>query len=391
MKKKILWLASWYPNILSPIEGDFLQRHARAVSLMHLITVIFIKKDEKGVITKNLKKEITITGDLTEIIIYYHPIKTGIKLIDRLLSRKKYNRIYRQTLKKNIEENGKPALVHVQVALNVIWQALWLKKKYSIPFIISDQWTGYLPEARPNLDTYHPVYKRWLKKMFKEAAAVSVVSGVLGKAISNRFKIEKYIVIQNVVDTNIFYPVQKQLSTVTKFIHVSVLNYQKNAEQIMEAFYQVKNSGHNFQLTIYGPENFQLKQLVQDKNLEDYIIFKKEVPQDILAKDMQQSDALVLYSRYETFGCVVIEANACGIPAILSDLPVFREYIIQNKTGFFAKPNDAESLAGTIIKFIQNKNTFSQTEIADHTKSNFSYEVIARQFDELYNSVINNS
>ena len=178
MKKKILWLASWYPNILSPIEGDFLQRHARAVSLMHLITVIFIKKDEKGVITKNLKKEITITGDLTEIIIYYHPIKTGIKLIDRLLSRKKYNRIYRQTLKKNIEENGKPALVHVQVALNVIWQALWLKKKYSIPFIISDQWTGYLPEARPNLDTYHPVYKRWLKKMFKEAGCKLHLPGI---------------------------------------------------------------------------------------------------------------------------------------------------------------------------------------------------------------------
>ena len=138
---------------------------------------------------------------------------------------------------------------------------------------------------------------------------------------------------------------------------------------------------------MFGPANAGILQQVKEKDLFERIIFKEEVPQNILAEDMQQADALILYSRYETFGCVVIEANACGVPAILSDLPVFGEYIIENTTGIFAEPNNPESLADTIIKFIQTKRSFSQAQIATNTKEKFSYEVIAKQFDDLYKSI----
>lgn len=384
MSCNILWLASWYPNRLSPYDGDFIQRHARAASLINHITLVFIKKDVEGIITKNNKKEITKTGKLTEVIVYYHSFKTGVRLIDRLLSRKKYNNTYRKTLKQIIQKNGKPSLIHVHVVLNVIRQIRWLKKKYSIPLIISEHWTGYLAEAKPNLENYNPLYKIRIQKTFNKADAITVVSKVLGEAIMARFKIAKYQVIANVVDTDIFFPVPKSSSPQTKFIHVSLLNHQKNAKDIIEAVDLVKTSGYNFQLIIYGPDIVQIKQQVKYKKLEQEVIFKEEVPQNILAKDMQQADALVLYSRYETFGCVVIEANACGIPAILSDLPVFREYIIENKTGIFAKRNDPQNLADTIIKFIQQKHSFSQMEIAGHTKNKFGYNVIAEQFNELY-------
>jgi glycosyltransferase involved in cell wall biosynthesis len=387
MSNNILWLASWYPNTLSPFDGDFIQRHARAVAAIENIMVLYIKKDEKKIITTDIKKIITKTNNLTEIIIYYHSLTTGIKLLDKLLSRKKYNSIYRRTLKKIIKENGIPDLVHVHVALNVIRQARWLNKKYSLPIVISEHWTGYLPEAKPNLNNYHPVYKRWLQKIFNEAAAVTVVSKVLGDAIQNRFKIN-YQVIPNVVDTNIFYPAQKQVTSITKFIHVSLLNYQKNPQAIIEAFHLVKKSGYNFRLVIYGPDNIDLKQLVNEKDLQTEIIFKKEVPQIILAKEMQQSDALILFSRYETFGCVIIEANACGIPAIVSDLPVFREYLKENITGIFAEPNDPSSLAEKIIFFINNRSTFSSTEIANYTRNIFSYDAVAPQFVAVYKNIL---
>ena len=387
MSNNILWLAGWYPNTLSPFDGDFIQRHARAVATINNITVLYIKKDEKQIITADIKKVVTQIGNLTEIIIYYHPLTTGIKFLDRLLSGKKYNSIYRKTLKRLIEEKGVPELVHVHVALNVILQAVWLKKKYSIPLLISEHWTGYLPESKPNLDNYNHIYKRWLQKMFKEADALTVVSKVLGDAIQNSFKI-RYQVIPNVVDTNIFYPVQKQDSSITKFIHVSLLNYQKNPHDIIEAFYLVKKQGYNFQLTIYGPGNIKLKQQVNDKDLQEEISFKKEVPQNILAKDMQQSDALILYSRYETFGCVVIEANACGIPVIVSDIPVFREYLVENMTSIFAESNNHSALAEKIIYFINNRDIFYATEIANYTKNIFSYEAVAQQFAAVYKKII---
>ena len=43
---KVLWLASWYPNQLDKFTGDFIQRHARAVSQYCKVHVIFVKKDE---------------------------------------------------------------------------------------------------------------------------------------------------------------------------------------------------------------------------------------------------------------------------------------------------------------------------------------------------------
>ncbi len=72
MNKKILWLASWYPNILSPYDGDFIQRQARAAALFQRLTVIYIKKDEKGIVTKDLKIVSSSENNLTEIIVFYH-------------------------------------------------------------------------------------------------------------------------------------------------------------------------------------------------------------------------------------------------------------------------------------------------------------------------------
>lgn len=388
MSNNILWLVSWYPSELSPYDGDFIQRHARAVSLHNNITIIFIRKDENGFVTKNKKTVVKETRNLAEIIIYYHSLKTGISIIDRLLSRIKHNRIYKKALRSYVAENGPPELLHIHVALHVIRPALWLKRKYGMPLIISEHWTGYLKDAKPNLENYHPLYKSWLRQIFNKAGAVTVVSRVLGEAIKERFDIPQYQVIPNVVDTNIFFPIERTVSPVNRFVHVSLLNFQKDPEAIIEAFALVKGKGLDFVVSVYGPANNELLHLVKNKDLERQIIFKGEVPQNILAKDMQQADALVLYSRYETFGCVVIEANACGIPAILSDLPVFREYIIGNKTGVFAKANDPVSLAETIIKFIQDKDLFRQEEIAGHTKNTFGYDVIGKQFDELYKTLL---
>ena len=179
MSNYILWLPSWYPNTFSPLDGDFIQRHARAASLLNKIIVVFVKKDEAGNVTKTVKREVTTLGNLTEITIYYHPRKTGIKLLDKFLSRKMYNSVYKKTLE-DLVNNNKPDLVHVHVTLPAGNIALWLKKNYSLPFIISEHWTGYLPEAKPNLDNKSFLYKGQLQKVFKNAEAVTTVSNVLG-------------------------------------------------------------------------------------------------------------------------------------------------------------------------------------------------------------------
>jgi hypothetical protein len=131
--KNILWLVSWYPNALSPYDGDFIQRHARAVALFQKLTVIYVKKDERGSITKNIKIVSSSERNLTEIIVYYHVPSTKFQLLNKIYSVIKYKNVYRNILKKYISQNGKPDLVHVHVALKAGVNALWLKKKFNIP------------------------------------------------------------------------------------------------------------------------------------------------------------------------------------------------------------------------------------------------------------------
>jgi len=388
MDNYILWLVSWYPNSLAPFDGDFIQRHAKAVSRFQKIVVFYFKKDEHGVITSDVKEMTSITENLTEKIIYYHSLKTGIIIIDRFLSNLKYKNVYQKYLSKYLQQEGEPLLTHVHVAIKAGEQALWLQTKFNIPFIISEHWTGYLPEAQLKFRNLHRYNRINTAKAFAVAKKITAVSEVLGQAIQKLFFIKDYLVIPNVVDTTIFYPKDHPKNSPPIFIHISNMNYQKNGGAIIEAFNLLKKRGYDFQLLIFGnvPDKYFI--LVKDLNLEHQILFKKEVPQNELANTLKISDALILYSRYETFGCVVIEANACGVPAILSDLPAFKEYINDGVNGIFVPQNNLDQLATTIENFIHSSYHFDKNFIAEKTKETFSYDAIGMRFSELYQNLL---
>ncbi len=92
-----------------------------------------------------------------------------------------------------------------------------------------------------------------------------------------------------------------------------------------------------FELIVYGPHSQPLKDRVKEYKLEDIIHFKGEVLQNELSIELRNSDSLILYSRFETFGCVVIEAFASGVPVIVSNIPVMQEIVQENFTGIFAE------------------------------------------------------
>ncbi len=77
------------------------------------------------------------------------------------------------------------------------------------------------------------------------------------------------------------------------------------------------------------------------------------LPQSDLVDALRASDFLVLPSTgVETFGTVLIEAMACGIPVIASDLPGPRDVVQEGKNGYKVTPGDHDQLANTILKFL---------------------------------------
>ena len=123
-------------------------------------------------------------------------------------------------------------------------------------------------------------------------------------------------------------------------------------------------------------------------SLQDNFQLYPEVPQQILADAIRNSHALVLYSSFETFGCVIIEANACGIPVIVSDIPVFHEIVQEGTNGIFAGKEDDDILSKKMISVIKNEWIFNRESIVEMTLKKFSYEVVGKQFDKWYKEAL---
>jgi glycosyltransferase involved in cell wall biosynthesis len=384
--KKILWLCSWYPSKLLPFNGDFIKRHAEAVSLYEDICVIHIVRDVKGIITKDVLTEESGKNGLAEKIIYYYSPSFRISLLDKYWSEVKYRKLFKQVVTEYMKKSGVPDLAHVHVGMKAGTIALWLKKKKMVPYVLSEHWSGFLPEADEKISD-QPFYLRSLwKKVSSGASAISAVSAYLADSIQKMFGIKSVNVIPNVVDTTVFYPAAAK-PVDNLFIHISGLEKLKNPTAIIKAFAIVRRTYPLAVLDIFGPENKQLRRFAAELHAENSINFHNEIPQQQLAEFVRQSLALVLYSDYETFGCVIIEANACGIPVIVSDIPVFHETVTEGINGIFVRANDPDALAERMIEMIKTRSSFNSNAIVA-ASSKYSYEKVGKQFSDWYEEIL---
>lgn len=379
-RKNILWLVSWYPNKTEPLAGDFIERHARAASLLHNIQVIFLVRDHLGVTPGKLFIEKRNYRENAQATILYY------KTSNSFFSGLKYFYYYRKLIKEYLAANGKPSFLHVHICYKAGLMALYSKWFFKLDFIVSEQWTIFCKEAKHRFSD-KSFLTRWLIKLiYKNASRTSAVSDYLGNALKNEFGIPKPVRIPNVVDTKLFYPSAVK-NKIYRFIHISLLNYQKNPGDIFAAVKKLTALTHErFELVIFGPIKQECAEKVQELGIGDYIQFKGEVSHDILSHELRSSHALILYSRYETFGCVIVEAYASGVPVIVSDIPVMREIVNEN-TGVFAKPCNAGDLAEKMLWMMNNHQSFNSNAIAAQAEEKYGFGTVAKQFGELYKGI----
>jgi len=136
-RKKILWLVSWYPNKNDRFDGDFIQRHARAAAIFHTIHVIFVTETE---MEQPIEQEWHQATNITEQIIYFKKKKGPFARLYRQL---RWKKLFQKAVEEYISKNGKPDGTHVHIPWKSGLIALWLKKKYHTPFLVSEHWGMY--------------------------------------------------------------------------------------------------------------------------------------------------------------------------------------------------------------------------------------------------------
>lgn len=383
MKDYILWLPSWYPNQLTPYDGDFIQRHARAAALYRPIKVVHVIRDPLGIVTKNIKIEERIEGQLHEIIVYYYIKKSLLPKLDKWRSFIKYRRLYSKVIENLVNQHGKPSLQHVHISFKAGLAALDFFQKEKIPFVLTEQWTVYLKEAKPNISDLPFYQKHIIHKIINCAAAILPVSEYLAQSMKTKWPKKRYEVIPNVVDLNIFKPNKSEQGKKLRLIHISNLSYQKNPELLFHGLKLLSDKGIQWNLDIIGAYSFELVQFCKKLGILSMIHFHGELPQNKIVSFLQRCNASILVSRYETFGCVIIESFACGIPVIVADTPLMKEIVADEITGYRIAKNDPFALAEALLKLNNNKHHFKENQILEEANK-YSFKNIGKLLNKIY-------
>ena len=304
----ILVIPSWYHSPFNRIRGVFFKDQALAVS---------DKVDKVGVIAPVLisVKEVVKTKLLSfqEEQLTTDGISEYIQPILAFPFWKRFNRflqfyIGKKMLNKYILENGVPDVVHLQSAL-VGKLALWLLKEYQVPFVVTEHSSAF---QRKQLSSSELAIAQ---EVFNSSKINIAVSEALAHHLTVLFN-QNFTVIPNIVDTDYFTPSTEKSEKFT-FLNVAHLNPNKNHQLLIKAFAELaKEKDAHLVIAGVGEERKKLEELIASFGLEKKVSFYGRATRKEVRMLMQQANCFVLSSKIETFGVVLIEAMACGIPVV---------------------------------------------------------------------------
>ncbi|WOC40785.1 glycosyltransferase family 4 protein [Polaribacter sp. HL-MS24] len=372
-KLHILFLCGWYPSRVLPTNGDFIQRHAEAVSLVHKVSVLHIVSDQ------SCKEDIEIVSKINKGIHthigYIRPSKNPIWKIYLFL------KAYQQLLLR-IEAFD---LIHLNTLYPFGLFALHQKKKNKIPFIISEHWTGY---HKPQVTQLTLIRKLISKRITQKAAFICPVSNDLKKSMKLFGLKGTYKRVPNVIDTDLFLPKEKtnQLFTI---LHASnMVNDHKNIEGILRVVARLQHKINPFVFKLIGENAAQYQLLAKQLKIKPKVlIIKNHILHKEVAQELNASNLFILFSNYENLPCVILEAFSTGTPVISTNVGGIDEYFPANFGSLIEKENEDE-LFDKIVTFYKGFSV-DQHKMHAYVQEHFSKKKIAQEFTKIYELSLN--
>jgi len=172
-------------------------------------------------------------------------------------------------------------------------------------------------------------------------------------------------------------------------LFVGRLTHQKNVKLLIESVNLIKNNYPTFKVGIIGdgPNREELVKKTKKLNLEkniDFLGFLEDLSE--VYSLMKNARIFVLPSLLEGFGIVVVEANACGLPAIVikNKWNAANELVTDQENGFVVE-NTAEALAFKIIELLENEELRSAMSArAREFASDFAWQKLAKKLEQYY-------
>lgn len=377
---KVLFLSSWYPNRVLPKNGNFVQKHAQAVARRAEVACLHVISDAQA---DDFEVSAQKMEGVYEVIVYYP--KSAKWRPDKKYRR--YLEAHRRGYAHIRKEWGDADIAHLNIIYPAGLFALELKEKYKIPFVLSENWTAWLPI---NPYEFTSLEKYFIKKIGAQISVFCPVSEDLQQAFINFGFEGPFRIVPNVVDVDTFVFERKPAATPIKILHVSTFKEaHKNISGILRVVSKLQSQRSDFEVTMVGNKFGDMyDDTISELGIAPNLLrIKAEVSTEEIAKLMRSHHIFVLFSNYENLPCVVAEAHCMGMVVIGSDVGGTRE-MIDEGNGLIVQARDEAGLLSSLISVMDNLSSYRPAAIQEQASQRYSYESVGEEFVEIYRAVL---
>jgi len=280
-------------------------------------------------------------------------------------------------------------VIHVQWPIPNGLGAIFLKKFYGIPYIN----TIHGEEVHLSKRYYMLFALKWLVNNSSKTITNSTVTKKF--CLEAGLVEDKIDVIPFGVDTKFFRPLDVYKDeTIFQILSVGYLIERKGFEYLIRAmpFVLEKHKQARLKIVGSGPLESKLKELIYELNLSDEVEIVKNVSDEELLMIYNSSDLFVLPSivdsqgNTEGLGVVLLEAMACKVPVIASNIGGITDIITDNKTGLLFVEKDVKEISKKIRFSIQTKDQIGEIALEGfkRVKNSFSWKIVTELYNNLY-------
>lgn len=175
-----------------------------------------------------------------------------------------------------------------------------------------------------------------------------------------------------------------------RVIAVGRLDYQKSFDRLVLVWEKVHEKMPDWRLDIFGQGEWKemLQGMIDERGLQDCM--RLNGPTKDIGKEYAESSMLVMSSHYEGFPMVMIEAMACGLPAVCFDFKCGPRDIIQHEeNGLVVPDGDIDGLAEAMIRLMKDEELRKRMgENAKRVVETYSEERVMRMWEDLYEEIL---
>ena len=386
MKKKVLFVPSWYPDDDDPISGVFIEEQAVTLSRVFDVAVLIPGMAAWRNIIKPNAPDKSVKKQRAGLPVYREFARPLVPHGPESVTYATYVRSAQSGFNKLIKEWGTPAVIHAHSTLPGGWSALGVGRRTGIPVVLTEHSSPYTMHFTTDFR------RRLVSETLRDINRVVAVSPALAKQLLEIQPGLEVEVIGEMVRTDFFVPgdgLVKPETTGKRFFIAARLAKEKGLPHLIKAVHLLVDKGLNsFELVIGGdgPQRQKLEELVKTLGVSSYCRFLGSLNREQVRERMQDCDVFVLSSLRETFGIVVGEAMACGKPVIATRCGG-PEFILNDQTGVLVDMADPHALAVAMEDFITGRVAFDSQTVRESVVNRFSPEAFVKNITAVYESV----